>query len=100
MNGVNQIQVKEEVGLTFAAGLRSILTTRSRYCNDRGNSRFRNSANCHTCIVNRALVLSTLHTNSAVESISRLHDMGIEPFLISSSLVGVDGTTSSTSSLS
>lgn len=34
-------------------------------------------------------MLSTLHTNSAVESISRLHDMGIEPFLLSSSLVGI-----------
>ena len=35
------------------------------------------------------LVLSTLHTNSAIESISRLTDMGIEPFLLSSSLIGV-----------
>lgn len=34
-------------------------------------------------------MLSTLHTNSAIESISRLHDMGIEPFLLSSSLVGI-----------
>lgn len=89
LDGINQIQVKEEVGLTFAAGLRSILRQDPDIVMI-GEIRDLETAEIATrASLTGHLVLSTLHTNSAVESISRLHDMGIEPFLISSSLVGV-----------
>lgn len=88
MSGINQIQVKEEVGLTFAAGLRSILRQDPDIVMI-GEIRDLETAQIATrASLTGHLVLSTLHTNSAVESISRLHDMGIEPFLISSSLIG------------
>lgn len=89
LEGVNQIQVKEEVGLTFAAGLRSILRQDPDIVMI-GEIRDLETAEIATrASLTGHLVLSTLHTNSAVESISRLEDMGIEPFLIASSLVGV-----------
>ena len=89
MNGVNQIQVKEEVGLTFAAGLRSILRQDPDIIMI-GEIRDLETAQISIrASLTGHLVLSTLHTNSAIESISRLQDMGIEPFLISSSLVGI-----------
>lgn len=89
LNGVNQIQVKEEVGLTFAAGLRSILRQDPDIIMI-GEIRDLETAQIATrASLTGHLVLSTLHTNSAIESVSRLQDMGIEPFLISSSLVGV-----------
>lgn len=89
LEGINQIQVKEEVGLTFAAGLRSILRQDPDIVMI-GEIRDLDTAEIATrASLTGHLVLSTLHTNSAVESISRLNDMGIEPFLISSSLVGV-----------
>lgn len=89
LEGVNQIQVRDEVGMTFAAGLRSILRQDPDIIMlgeirdlETAQIAIRASLTGH-------LVLSTLHTNSAVESISRLQDMGIEPFLITSSLIGV-----------
>ncbi|MER2008535.1 MAG: ATPase, T2SS/T4P/T4SS family [Psychrobacillus sp.] len=89
LNGVNQIQVKEEVGLTFAAGLRSILRQDPDIIMI-GEIRDLETAQISIrASLTGHLVLSTLHTNSAIESISRLQDMGVEPFLISSSLVGV-----------
>ncbi|BAK18079.1 type II secretory pathway, ATPase PulE/Tfp pilus assembly pathway, ATPase PilB [Solibacillus silvestris StLB046] len=89
LNGVNQIQVKEEVGLTFAAGLRSILRQDPDIIMI-GEIRDLETAQISIrASLTGHLVLSTLHTNNAIESISRLQDMGIEPFLISSSLVGV-----------
>ncbi|RUL55129.1 GspE/PulE family protein [Lysinibacillus antri] len=87
--GVNQIQVNEDVGLTFAAGLRSILRQDPDIVMI-GEIRDLETAEIAVrASLTGHLVLSTLHTNSAVESISRLRDMGIEPLLISSSLVGV-----------
>lgn len=89
LDGINQIQVKEEVGLTFAAGLRSILRQDPDIIMI-GEIRDRETAQISIrASLTGHLVLSTLHTNSAIESIARLQDMGIEPFLISSSLVGV-----------
>jgi len=89
LEGVNQIQVKEEVGLTFATGLRSILRQDPDIVMI-GEIRDVETAEIATrASLTGHLVLSTLHTNNAVESISRLQDMGIEPFLISSSIVGV-----------
>jgi type IV pilus assembly protein PilB len=89
LEGINQIQVKEEVGLTFAAGLRSILRQDPDIVMI-GEIRDLETASIATrASLTGHLVLSTLHTNSAVESISRMQDMGIEPFLLSSSLVGI-----------
>ncbi|MHA6259334.1 GspE/PulE family protein [Sporosarcina sp. CAU 1771] len=89
LEGINQIQVREEVGLTFAAGLRSILRQDPDIIMvgeirdmETAQIAIRSSLTGH-------LVLSTLHTNSAIESISRLTDMGVETFLLSSSLIGV-----------
>lgn len=89
LDGINQIQVKEEVGLTFATGLRSILRQDPDIIMI-GEIRDKETAQISIrASLTGHLVLSTLHTNSAIESIARLQDMGIEPFLISSSLVGV-----------
>ena len=89
LDGVNQIQVREEIGLTFATGLRSILRQDPDIIMI-GEIRDLETAQIATrASLTGHLVLSTLHTNSAAESISRLFDMGIEPFLISSSVVGV-----------
>lgn len=89
LNGINQIQVKEEVGLTFAAGLRSILRQDPDIIMI-GEIRDTETAQIAVrASLTGHLVLSTLHTNSAIESVSRLQDMDIEPFLIASSLVGI-----------
>lgn len=89
LDGVNQIQVREEIGLTFATGLRSILRQDPDIIMI-GEIRDLETAQIATrASLTGHLVLSTLHTNSAAESISRLFDMGIEPFLLSSSIVGV-----------
>ena len=89
LDGINQIQVKEEIGLTFATGLRSILRQDPDIVMI-GEIRDTETAEVATrASLTGHLVLSTLHTNSAIEALSRLSDMGIEPFLISSSIVGV-----------
>ena len=89
LNGINQIQVKEEVGLTFAVGLRSILRQDPDIVMIGEIRDLETAQIAIRASLTGHLVLSTLHTNSAIESISRLQDMGIEPFLLSSSLVGV-----------
>lgn len=89
LQGINQIQVREEVGLTFATGLRSILRQDPDIVMV-GEIRDLETAQIAVrASLTGHLVLSTLHTNSAVESVSRMKDMGVEPFLLSSSLVGV-----------
>lgn len=87
--GINQIQVKEEVGLTFATGLRSILRQDPDIVMIGEIRDLETAQIAIRASLTGHLVLSTLHTNSAVESISRLQDMGIESFLITSSLIGV-----------
>ncbi len=86
IDGVNQAQIKPEIGLTFASGLRSILRQDPNIIMV-GEIRDRETAEL---AVNSALtghlVFSTLHTNSAVGAIPRLVDMGIEPFLLTASL--------------
>ena len=88
-NNINQIQVNQKVGLTFASALRSILRQDPDIIMV-GEIRDRETA---TIAVQSALtghlVLSTLHTNNASSTVTRLMDMGIEPFLISSSLIGI-----------
>ena len=89
LEGINQVQVKEEVGMTFAAGLRSMLRQDPDIIM-LGEIRDLETAQIAVrASLTGHLVLSTLHTNSAVESISRMQDMGIEPFLLTSSLVGI-----------
>jgi len=89
LDGINQIQVREEVGLTFATGLRSILRQDPDIVMI-GEIRDLETAQIAVrASLTGHLVLSTLHTNSAVESVSRLKDMGVESFLLSSSLVGI-----------
>ena len=88
-DNISQIQVNEKVGLTFAAALRSILRQDPDIIMI-GEIRDEETANIATrAALTGHLVFSTLHTNSAAATISRLSDMGIEPFLISSSLLGI-----------
>ena len=85
MLGVNQVSVKTEIGLTFAAGLRSILRQDPDVIMV-GEIRDQETADIAVkSALTGHLVLSTLHTNDAASAITRLDDMGIEPFLISSS---------------
>lgn len=89
LEGVNQIQVNPNVGMTFAEGLRSILRQDPNIIMV-GEIRDRETAE----IAIRAsltghLVLSTLHTNDALSTVARLIDMGVEPFLVATSLSGV-----------
>ena len=88
-SNINQIQVNEKVGLTFASALRSIL----RQDPDTimiGEIRDEETAQIAVrAALTGHLVFSTLHTNSAAATLTRLSDMGIEPFLISSSLLGI-----------
>jgi type IV pilus assembly protein PilB len=87
--GVNQMQVQHAIGLTFARGLRSILRQDPDIIMV-GEMRDAETAEVAVrAALTGHLVMSTLHTNDAVTSIVRLSDMGIEPFLIASSLVGV-----------
>ncbi|MBI5093202.1 MAG: Flp pilus assembly complex ATPase component TadA [Candidatus Hydrogenedentes bacterium] len=86
---VIQVHVKEEIGLTFAACLRSILRQDPDIVMV-GEIRDLETAQIAVeASLTGHIVLSTLHTNSAPESLTRLLDMGVEPFLITSSLAGV-----------
>ena len=88
-DNIAQIQVNEKVGLTFAAALRSILRQDPDVIMI-GEIRDEETANIAIrAALTGHLVFSTLHTNSAAATISRLADMGVEPFLISSSLLGI-----------
>ena len=89
VKGISQIQVNPKVGLTFAAGLRSILRQDPDIIMV-GEIRDPETAEVAVqAALTGHLVLSTLHTNDAPSAITRLKDMGIEPFLIASSLEGV-----------
>jgi general secretion pathway protein E/type IV pilus assembly protein PilB len=89
VDGVNQIQVNNQVGLSFSAGLRSIL----RHDPDIimiGEIRDLETAEAAVqASLTGHLVFSTLHTNDAPGAMTRLLDMGVEPFLVSSSVEGV-----------
>ena len=91
MDGVNQIQVNVDAGLTFAAGLRSILRQDPDVVMV-GEIRDAETANLAVqAALTGHLVFSTLHTNSAAGILPRLLDMGIEPFLLASTLNTVIG---------
>jgi len=89
LEGISQTQVNSKIDLTFASGLRSFL----RHDPDVimvGEIRDRETAEVAiTASLTGHLVLSTVHTNDAAGGITRLVDMGIEPFLVASSLVGL-----------
>ncbi|MEK3675475.1 GspE/PulE family protein [Paenibacillus sp. FSL R10-2771] len=89
LEGVNQVHVNPAIGLTFAAGLRSILRQDPNIVMV-GEIRDTETAEIAVrASLTGHLVLSTLHTNDAISTISRLRDMGVEPYLIASSLLGV-----------
>ncbi len=91
MDGVNQIQVNAEVGLTFANGLRSILRQDPDVVMV-GEIRDSETASLAVqAALTGHLVFSTLHTNSAAGVLPRLLDMGIEPFLIASTINTIIG---------
>jgi len=88
LNGVNQIQVHPQIGLTFASGLRSIVRQDPDIIMV-GEIRDHETVeiSIHAALTGH-LVFSTLHTNDAAGAVSRLLDMGAEPYLIASSLMG------------
>ncbi|MGN1033264.1 MAG: GspE/PulE family protein [Intestinibacter sp.] len=89
MDGINQIQVNEKIGLTFEKGLRAILRQDPDIIM---LGEIRDSETAKIAVrasITGHLVLSTLHTNDAVSSITRLRDMGVDLYLISASLVGI-----------
>ena len=91
MDGVNQIQVNADVGLTFATGLRSILRQDPDIVMV-GEIRDSETANLAVqAALTGHLVFSTLHTNSAAGVLPRLLDMGVEPFLIASTVNTIIG---------
>lgn len=89
LDGINQMQVKTSIGLDFSKGLRSIL----RQDPDTimiGEIRDRETAEIAIrAAITGHLVLSTIHTKDTLSTIVRLIDMGIEPYLISSSVIGI-----------
>ena len=89
LEGVNQVNVNSKAGMTFASGLRSILRQDPDIIMI---GEIRDSETAEIAVrsaITGHFVLSTLHTNDAASSITRLVDMGIEPFMVSTSLVGV-----------
>ena len=83
---INQVHTKPSIGLTFAAGLRSILRQDPDIILV-GEMRDRETAEiCIRSALTGHLVLSTLHTNDSIAAISRLTDMGLEPYLLTASL--------------
>lgn len=89
LKGISQVQAKPKIGLTFAAGLRSFLRQDPDIMLV-GEIRDKETAEIAVqAALTGHIVLSTLHTNDAPSSVVRLVDMGIEPFLISSSVIGV-----------
>jgi len=85
--GINQVQVKEDIGLTFAASLRSFLRQDPDIIMVGEIRDFETAEIAVKAALTGHLVLSTLHTNDAPSTINRLLNMGIEPFLVSSSVI-------------
>ncbi len=87
LEGVTQIQAKSDIGLDFASGLRAVLRQSPDIIMI---GEIRDGETADTAVkaaLTGQLLLSTLHTNDAVSSITRLIDMGVEPFLVASSLI-------------
>ena len=89
LNGINQVNVNSKTGLTFASGLRSILRQDPDVVMI-GEIRDEETAQIAIkAAITGHLVLSTLHTNDAPSTITRLLDMGIEPYLVATSISGI-----------
>ena len=87
--GVNQVQINPRAGVTFASGLRSILRQDPNIVLVGEIRDQETAAIAMEAAQTGHLLLSTMHTNDAPASITRLLDLGIEPFLVSSSLIGI-----------
>ncbi len=89
VKGINQVQINEKVGMTFASGLRSILRQDPDIIAV-GEIRDGETAEiAMRAAITGHLVLSTIHTNDALATVDRLVDIGVEPYLISAALNGV-----------
>jgi type II secretory ATPase GspE/PulE/Tfp pilus assembly ATPase PilB-like protein len=89
MDGINQIHVNPQIGLTFAAGLRHIVRQDPDVIMV-GEIRDRDTADIAIrAALTGHLVFSTLHTNDAPSAVTRLTDMGVEPYLIASSVLAI-----------
>ncbi|HLS53957.1 MAG TPA: GspE/PulE family protein, partial [Tissierellaceae bacterium] len=89
LDGINQVQVNAKAGLTFATGLRSILRQDPDIIMI---GEIRDSETAEMAIraaITGHLVLSTLHTNDSPSAVARLVDMGVEPYLVSSAVIGI-----------
>lgn len=89
LHGINQVQVNNKAGLTFASGLRSILRQDPDIIMV---GEIRDSETAEIAVrasITGHLVLSTLHTNDTASTIIRLIDMGIEPYMVSTSVIGI-----------
>jgi len=91
LDGVNQVQIKPEIGLTFASALRSFLRQDPDVMLVGEVRDLETAEICVRSALTGHLVLSTLHTNDAPSAINRLMDIGIEPYLITPSLLCVVG---------
>jgi general secretion pathway protein E len=89
IDGIGQTQVNTKVDMSFARGLRAILRQDPDVVMVGEIRDFETAQIAVQASLTGHLVLSTLHTNSAASAVTRLKDMGIEPFLLSSSLIGV-----------
>jgi general secretion pathway protein E len=89
LKGVGQIHVNPRIGLTFASGLRSILRQDPDVIMVGEIRDFETAEIAIQASLTGHMVLSTLHTNDAPSAVTRLVDMGVEPFLVASSLLGV-----------
>jgi len=89
IDGIGQTQVNTKVDMTFARGLRSILRQDPDVVMIGEIRDLETASIAVQASLTGHLVLSTLHTNSAIGAVTRLRDMGVEPFLLSSSLMGV-----------
>ncbi len=89
--GVNQMQVRPQIGVTFASGLRSLVRQDPDVIMVGEIRDPETAAMAVQAALTGHLVLSTLHTNDAPGALVRLQNMGVEPFLISSALIGVIG---------
>lgn len=89
LDGIGQTQVNTKVDMTFARGLRSILRQDPDVVMIGEIRDIETASIAVQASLTGHLVLSTLHTNSAIGAVTRLRDMGVEPFLLASSLIGV-----------
>ena len=89
LEGINQVQIKPAIGLTFAGALRAFLRQDPDIIMVGEVRDLETAQICIRASLTGHLVLSTLHTNDAASTISRLIDIGLEPYLISSSLIMV-----------